>query len=107
MPHTVVFAPEAEDQLAELYQYIATAASPEIAKRYTDAVVSCCEGLSVFPLRGTPRDDIRPGLRLTNYKGRTVIAFAVDDKSQLVSILSVFYGGQDYAALLSESGNQG
>jgi toxin ParE1/3/4 len=40
---------------------------------------------------------------LTNYKGRTVIAFAVDVTSQLVSILGVFYGGQDYAALLAES----
>ncbi len=79
MAYTVVFAPEAEDQLEELYLYIANQASSTVAERYTGAVVSCCEGLSLFPHRGVPREDIRPGLRLTNYKGRTVIAFAVDD----------------------------
>ena len=77
MRFRVVFAPEAETQLLELYRYIALAASPEVALRYTDAVVAYCEGLEISPHRGTRRDDIRPGLRLTNYKGRCVIAFAV------------------------------
>jgi plasmid stabilization system protein ParE len=51
-------------------------------------------------LRGAQRDDIRPGLRITNYKGRTVIAFAVEPGQ--VSIIGVFYGGQDYATALQE-----
>ena len=38
MSHRVVFSPEAEDQLAELYRYIATAASPGIAERYVNAI---------------------------------------------------------------------
>ena len=79
MPYAVGFAPQAEEQLAELYGYIAAQASPATAARYTDAIVSYCEGLSDFPHRGARRDDIRPGLRITNYKGRTVIAFDVDD----------------------------
>lgn len=102
MSYTVVFAPEAEDQLAQLYRHIASEASPAIAKRYTDAIVSCCEGLNIFPHRGAPRDDIRPGLRITHYKGRTVIAFDVDDGAMRVSILGVFYGGRDYESLLSD-----
>ena len=100
MSYAVVFAPQAENQLAELYGYIATRASPATAARYTDAIVAYCEGLSEFPHRGAPRDDIRPGLRITNYKGRTVIAFAVDDASLRVSILGVYYGGQDFEAAL-------
>jgi plasmid stabilization system protein ParE len=56
--------------------------------------------LETFPLRGAQRDDIRPGLRITNYKGRTVIAFAVDDRQ--VSIIGVFYGGQDYETALQD-----
>jgi len=102
MSYAVVFAPEAEDQLADLYLYIATEASPATAQRYTEAIVSCCEGLAIFPHRGTPREDIRPGMRMTNYKGRTVIAFAVDEAVRQVSILGVFYGGQDYETALSE-----
>ena len=92
--YAVIFTPEAQEQLAELYHYIADAASPEIADRYTNAIITYCEGLHTFPLRGTCRDDIRPGLRITHYKKRTVIAFDVD--AELASIIGVFYGGQDY-----------
>ena len=98
MQHTVVFTPEAEEQLAALYRYIAAVASPEIAERYTSAIVMYCEELRTFPHRGTRRDDIRLGLRITNYKGRAVIAFDVD--AELVSIIGVFYGGQDYETIL-------
>ena len=98
--YAVVFAPESEDQLTELYFYIATQESPAAAERYTDAIISYCESLSTFPHRGARRDDIRPGLRITNYKGRTVIAFEADDAALRVSILGVFYGGQDYATAL-------
>ena len=99
MSHRVVFTPEALDQLAALYQYIAVAASPAIALRYTDAIVSYCESLSIFPHRGTVRDDVRMGLRVTHYKKRSVIAFAVE--TEWVYILGVFYGGQDYEVRLS------
>jgi plasmid stabilization system protein ParE len=77
MTATVVFTPEAEEQLVALYRAIATAASPTIAARYTDAIVTYCEGLTTFPLRGVSRDDIRPGLRVISYRRRTVIAYAV------------------------------
>ena len=98
MSHRVVFSPEALEQLAELYRYIAQAASPSVALAYTGAIVSYCESLNLFPLRGTRRDDVRPGLRLTNYKKRTVIAFDVD--GEVVSIIGIFYGGQDHESLL-------
>ncbi len=95
----VVFAPEAVEQLEELEAYIADAASAAVAARYVDAIVSYCETLQTFPLRGAQRDDIRPGLRVTNYKGRAVIAFTVGDDR--VSIVGVFYGGQDYETALN------
>ena len=63
MSRRVVFSPEAEEQLADLYHYIAAAASPETAARYTEAIISYCEDLRMFPRRGTMRDDIRPELR--------------------------------------------
>ena len=39
MNYRVIFSPEAQEQLAELFHYIAEAASPHIAVRYTEAVV--------------------------------------------------------------------
>ena len=94
MPYTVNFSPEAEEQLASLYRYLAAVASPKIANRYTSAIVSYCEGLNTFPHRGLPRNDIRQGLRVTNYKSRTIIAY--DVTAEVVSIIGIFYGGQDY-----------
>ena len=100
MKYHVMFSPEAMEQLADLYQYIAFEASPEIALGYTEAIVNYCESLCIFPLRGMARDDVRPGLRVTNYKKRAVIAFAFE--KDLVYIVGIFYGGQDYASRLSE-----
>ena len=56
----IVFTPEAEAQLIELYGYIAFAASPEIAARFTDGILTYCESLRTFHARGIRRDDIRP-----------------------------------------------
>jgi toxin ParE1/3/4 len=98
----VVFAPEAEDDLAELYDYIAEHGSPTVAARYTEAIIEYCEGLTSFAHRGTRRDDIRPGLRITNYKRRAVIAFEVNEGSNTVAILGVYYGGRDYESALGD-----
>jgi toxin ParE1/3/4 len=100
MNHHIVFSPEAEDQLSDLYRYIAEAASPNIAARYTEAIVSYCESLNMFPHRGIMRDDVRLGLRITHYKKRVVIAFDVD--TDRVSIIGIFYGGQDYETILQD-----
>ena len=101
MSHSVVFAPEVSDQLEALFLYVAERSSPAIAERFTGAVVTTCERLALFPLRGVAREDIRPGLRLTHHKGRTMIAYAVDEDAQTVSILGVFYGGQDHETALA------
>jgi toxin ParE1/3/4 len=77
----VVFRREALTQLEELY-----------------AIVTFCEDLAPFPLRGTARDDIRPGLRTIGFRRRAVVAFVVGDDA--VVVLGVFYGGRDYEPVL-------
>ena len=79
--YAVIFAPQAREQLASLYRYIAAAASPEIAERYTSAIVTYCESLQTFPMRGTRRDEIRPGLRITNYRKRAVFQHRLPDQT--------------------------
>lgn len=106
MTYTVVFAPEALDQLDALEDFIAKAGSPVIAARYIDAIVAYCESLATFPLRGIRRDDLAPGLRVTNYRSSAVIAFVADTDTETVSILGIFCGGQDYeTVLLDEAGD--
>lgn len=98
MKYKVVFSPEAEEQLLALYRYLANVVSPSVAHNYTSSIIDFCEQLTIFPLRGNQRDDIRPGLRTTHYKKQTVIAFSVQHEQ--IAILGIFYGGQDYEAVL-------
>lgn len=98
--YAVVFTPEAEEQLAELYHYIAEKSSADTALRYTTAIVDYCASMKNFPHRGTLRNDIRPGLRTTHYKKKAVIAFFADDATEAVTIVGIFYGGRNFAAIL-------
>lgn len=100
MTRRVRFAPEAEAQLLSLYRYIAAEASPAIARRYAEAIIARCESLETFAERGTPRDDVRPGLRTMAFRRRVTIAFRVTGEE--VSILGIFGAGQDVEALLRE-----
>ncbi|WP_332457898.1 type II toxin-antitoxin system RelE/ParE family toxin [Burkholderia ubonensis] len=94
--YRVVFSPEARDQLVALEDAIAAAGAPHTAAEYVDAIVSFCEQLARFPARGVPRDDLLAGLRVTHYRGRTVIAYRI--AGDQVAALGAYYGGQDYAA---------
>jgi plasmid stabilization system protein ParE len=96
----VTFSIEAEEQLAQLYRYIAQASSTDRADRYVGALAHHCHRLAIFPYRGVVRDSILPGLRITHFRKRTVIAFVVLDNR--VEILGVFHGGRDYAAILRQ-----
>lgn len=100
MMHSVVYAPGAETQLVALYFHIAAAASPEIAARYTGAIVEQCESLKAFPMRGARRDDIRPGLRVFGFRRRVSITFEITD--EVVTILGIFYGGQNFEAAFDQ-----
>lgn len=63
--------------------------------------IATCERLALFPMRGVPREDIRPGLRVTHHRGRTIIAYGVDASAREVAVLGVFHGGQDYGVVLA------
>jgi plasmid stabilization system protein ParE len=95
--YTVAFAPEALAQLDALEDYISKTESPVVAARFVDNIINYCDSLSVFPLRGKCRNDLLPGVRITHYRHTTAIAFSVAAETETVSILGVFYGGQDYA----------
>ena len=96
--YRVTYEPEAREQLNQLYDYIATEASPGIAKGFTDAIVERCERLARFPSRGTPRDDLRAGIRTIAFRRSVTIAYMMYPGR--VSILGVFSRGRDYETLL-------
>lgn len=101
MTHTVRFEQDAVDQLAAIETYIAKRAGPEIAVRFVVGILRTCNSLETFPHRGRTRDDIRSGLRITGFRRRVTVAFTVDDPALVVTIVGVFYGGQDWETQLN------
>ena len=79
--------------MIDLYDYIALRDSAERAIGYIDRIEVCCGNLSVFPERGSRRDDLRRGLRILGFERRAVIAFLVTEDA--VTILRILYGGRD------------
>ena len=97
----VVFRPRAEDDLNELYDYITEQSGhPDVAFDYVWRLRSACQSLAEFSERGTPRDDIRRGLRILIVERRSVIAYHLTD---VVEIIAVFHGGQDWQTVLLET----
>ena len=92
--YPVVFAPEAEEDLINLYEQIAIAASPTVAFGYIERIEQFCSVLASVPLGGTNREDIRPGLRTIGFERRATVAYRV--VKTRVEILRIFYGGQNW-----------
>jgi toxin ParE1/3/4 len=97
----VIFAPECADDLRKLYDDIARDAGAERAQSYTGRIIDYCLRLELFPERGTPRDDLRLGLRVTSFRRRVAIAFHITQTTVVID--RVLYGGRDIYALFREN----
>jgi plasmid stabilization system protein ParE len=96
----IVVSAEARAQLDDLYDYIAMAASQTTALKFTDAILDELGSLRDFPIRGVSREDILPGLRTMGFRRCVTIAFVVEPAEVLV--VGIFYGGQDFEAVLKD-----
>lgn len=97
----LVLRPAAEDDLAELYQFIAErSGSLDTAIGYVRRIRARCGDLLTFPQSGRSRDDLRPGLRILGFERRAVIAYKVLPGGD-VEIGRIFYGGRDYEAIMA------
>ena len=94
----VVFAPEARDDLKELYLFIAERSNSDRAMAYVNRIEAYCRGFADYPERGTRRDDLFPGLRVVGFERRVTIAFHVD--ADTVKFLRILYGGRELEALI-------
>jgi toxin ParE1/3/4 len=90
--HRLVYRPRAAQDLDNIYDWIANWADPESAREIVGRIEKRCEGLALFPNRGTPHPEVCEGLR-TVVTGKAVIAYIVDGPE--VVILHVKYGGQE------------
>lgn len=74
----IIFSPEAEDDLVQLYLYIADRSGEAVALRYVERIEAYCLSFTDFPERGLSREDLLPGLRVVGFERRVSIAFHLD-----------------------------
>ncbi len=94
----VIFTPLAARHIDRLHAYITADAGETRADGYIGRIIDCCNGFATFPQRGKTRDDLLPGLRISGFEGRITIAFVVTAEAVLIE--GIFYGGQDFEAVL-------
>lgn len=94
----VIFTPRAMRHVSSLHHYLTENASEQVADRFIGRIVTKCQALSDFPMRGSRRDDILAGLRILGVARRVVIAFMIMPDTVLIE--GIFYGGRNYEAEL-------
>jgi len=89
----VFFTPLAERHLESLHRYIAENGFESRADRFVDDIITHCQGLATFPMRGVSREDIAPGLRIIGFRRRVSIAYAVTEGA--IYIAGIYYAGRN------------
>lgn len=97
MRYEVVIRPEAERDLAEIYDLIADD-NPIAALRFVEGIRELAMSLSDLPFRGKSWEDPVSGIRTLVFRKRAVIAYRV--LGGRVDVTRVIYAGRDYEAVL-------
>jgi toxin ParE1/3/4 len=101
MAHKLIYRPRAAEDLEVIYRFIAQD-SPVRAFSFIERIQKRCDLLRDSPEQGRARPDLRPNLRIVPYGRSVVIAYQIAENS--VEIVRIFYGGQDYEAIMSGEG---
>src|SRR5215203_2858669 len=99
MRYRVTIRPEAEEDIAKIYDVIAEK-NPAAAMRFVDGIRDISMSLDHCPRRCKPRDDVAAGVRTLIYRKRATIAYRILDDT--VEVTRVFYAGRDYEAILRQ-----
>lgn len=95
----VLWSPEAESDLVEIWEYGAAATSPEDADRHLRQIHAACLRLADWPQSGRSRGEIAPDLR--SLAAPPHVVFYRVTKSA-VEIVRVLRGRRDLDALFAE-----
>jgi len=83
----IVWSPEAEADLADIWSYYREVAGARVAEARVRAIAEACRMLEEHPLGGRPRDEVRPGLRSVLASPHVIFYRLVDDAPQIVRVL--------------------
>ena len=95
----IIQSPEAEEDLIEIWTYLAEQATEQAADRQLAAIESACANLEHWPYAGRQRDELLPGLRCV-LAVPYVIFYRV--RNDAVEVVRVLHGRRDIASIFAE-----
>jgi plasmid stabilization system protein ParE len=98
--YKVIISDVAWSHFDDLYDYVAVKAGVPVAESFVGGIHQFLFKLEEFPRLGKPRNSAKVPNLHTVFRGNTVVAYTVDKGITTVTILGVFYGGQDYESYL-------
>ena len=102
--YSVVYSPEAIDDLREIYSYIAfTLMVPETAQKQVTRIRKEVRSLDFMPVRYS-LVDWEPWKSMGMHKvpiDNFVVYYTVDDGNRTVTVIRIFYAGRDAANIVN------
>jgi toxin ParE1/3/4 len=95
----LAYRPAALTDLDAIYDVIEPD-NPDRALGFVADIRDRCRVLAEHPHIGRSRNDLGPGIRTLPMLGRVVVAYRITEDA--IEITRVFYGGQDYEAILRD-----
>jgi toxin ParE1/3/4 len=97
----VIWSPEADDDLLDIWSYLTNEASEAVADRLVGKIHARAEALGRFPMTGRVRNELIPGIRSVLVQPY-VIFYHVTDAA--VGVARVLHGSRDLNAIFSDEG---
>ncbi len=95
----IIWSPEAENDLLDIWNYVARESSPSLADAQVKAVHHACVTLAQWPHSGRARDDLRVGVRSIVVKPY-VAFYRVNEAT--VEVVRVLHGSRDIDAIFGD-----
>jgi toxin ParE1/3/4 len=83
----IVWSPEAEADLADIWNYYRDVAGARVAEARVRAIAEACRILEEHPLAGRAREEVRPGLRSVLASPHVIFYRVKGDITQIIRIL--------------------
>lgn len=102
--YSVIYSPEAKDDLREIYSYIAfELEAPDTAEGQVNRIRKEIRSLDFMPARYAIVD-WEPWRSMEMHRvpvDNFIVYYAIDDKSRTVTVIRIFYGGRDAEGIIN------
>ena len=96
---TVHLSPEADEDLIEIWGYLAREASERVADRQLHEIDVACARLKAWPNSGRRRDELLTGMRSVPSRPYVIFYRIQDDAVEIVRVL---HGRRDIASIFAD-----